>query len=364
MTEATIQNIRSQEHSCHTSHSSSAINVGLVERICSIVSGCTLGTYGLIRGGVTGWGMAAAGGALVWRGTTGTCQVYEVLGISTAEHSPHASLASKEGIRVETSVIVSCAPQEAFQFWRTLSNLPTVFTHLKQVQETSQNQSHWVADGPLGTEIEWDAEIITDRPGELISWKSLEGAAVSTAGSVRFERLGDSDTRIHLLLRYSPPAGQLGASIAEWMGQSPQQQIEADLQRLKRTLEAKSSQQRSGHQRSGNAHHAEAAATESHRRPEPSTDGLADGRLHIGEMVWNSAGTRRGKVIGVDQLPMGTIEPSNRLGLTYSVEWDDTHKGEGQLRYQDLRAESRREDGSAHSRSEHGSKSTKRDRND
>jgi hypothetical protein len=63
------------------------VNVGDVERQISLIGGTVLALCGLTRGTFTGLALAAIGGALIWRGYTGHCDVYEMLDHSTAEQS-------------------------------------------------------------------------------------------------------------------------------------------------------------------------------------------------------------------------------------------------------------------------------------
>src|SRR5204863_253780 len=76
--------------------------------------------------------------------------------------------------------------EELFRFWRHFQNLPQVMSHLESVSTTGPNLYHWVARGPMGLRVEWDAEVHTDRINELISWRSVAGSEVDTAGSVHF----------------------------------------------------------------------------------------------------------------------------------------------------------------------------------
>ncbi len=61
------------------------VNVGETERVVSVMGGGVLALFGLMRGGLTGMGMAIAGGALVYRGVSGHCEAYHALGVDTAE---------------------------------------------------------------------------------------------------------------------------------------------------------------------------------------------------------------------------------------------------------------------------------------
>jgi uncharacterized membrane protein len=110
--------------------------------------------------------------------------------------------------------------------------------HLEEVRETDRFHSHWVARGPLGMHVEWDAEIINDIAPTLLSWKSVGQSDVIHAGSVRFKPAGNDATQVHVKLQYDPPAGKLGATAAWLAGEDPQRQIAEDLRRFKQLLES------------------------------------------------------------------------------------------------------------------------------
>jgi uncharacterized membrane protein len=100
-------------------------------------------------------------------------------------------------------------------------------------------RSHWVAKAPAGRTVQWDAEIINEIPGELIGWRTLDGADVVSAGSVRFKRAaGGRGTEVRVRLQYEPPAGKVGATVAWIMGHEPSQTIREDLRRFKQLMEA------------------------------------------------------------------------------------------------------------------------------
>jgi uncharacterized membrane protein len=215
-------------------------NVGDIERWASLLGGSALAAFGLARGSLGGLALAALGGALVYRGATGHCPMYGTLGVSTAErHGPATVIPAGHGVRVERSVTIDRPPEELFRFWRNFENLPRIMTHLESVRTTSPNHSHWVARGPMGTTFEWDAEVYTERPNELISWRSLPGSEVDTTGSVHFLRgPGGRGTEVKVVLKYDPPAGQVGAAIGKMFGHAPQNEIAEDLRRFKQIMEA------------------------------------------------------------------------------------------------------------------------------
>jgi uncharacterized membrane protein len=133
---------------------------------------------------------------------------------------------------------INRSPQDLFNFWRNLENLPRFMRHLESVQNFGQ-RSHWVARGPLGVRVEWDAEIYRERPNEMIAWRSLEGADVDNTGSVHFTPAPvGRGTEVRVVLKYDPPAGKAGAAVAKLFGKAPEQQIREDLRRFKQLMEA------------------------------------------------------------------------------------------------------------------------------
>jgi uncharacterized membrane protein len=219
--------------------SHSDVNVNDIERLGSLLLGGGLTAYGLGRGGLSGILLAAAGASLVYRGVSGHCMIYEQLGLNTAESSGDVStIPAKHGVRVEHSVIIHREAEELYDAWRHFKGLPDFMSHLVSVEELDDRRSRWTAEGPLGANVSWEAEIIEDHPGELISWRSVEGSLVDTAGSVRFEPSGNgSSTQVTVNLKYNPPAGKAGAKISKMLGANPDQQIVDDLQRFKKIME-------------------------------------------------------------------------------------------------------------------------------
>jgi uncharacterized membrane protein len=217
-------------------------NVSEAERWLSLVGGGSLVAYGLARRNTAGFGLAALGGSLLWRGMTGHCPMYETLGVNTAERGyakgtgSRAGVPYELGIRVDHEIHVNKSIDDVYAFWRELSNLSRFMDHLECVKVINDRLSHWTAKGPVGMNVEWDAEIINDIPNTLIGWRSLEGSDVDNGGSVRFEPR-DGGTVVKISMQYNPPAGQLGELIASMFGNNPRKTIAEDLDRFKELME-------------------------------------------------------------------------------------------------------------------------------
>ncbi len=227
------------EKSNRTASEKSNRNVGKTERIASAIGGGALTAYGLKRGGWTGVLLALAGGAFVKRGVTGYCEVYDALGVDGAkEKNANVSVEGGAGVKVEESIIIEKSPEELYRFWRNFENLPQVMSHLERVETRGAgSKSHWVAKAPFGQTVEWDAEIITDHPGEMIAWRSLENSEVANAGSVHFTPAANG-TQVRVVLKYDPPGGKIGAAVAKLFGEEPEMQIADDLRRFKGLMES------------------------------------------------------------------------------------------------------------------------------
>ena len=152
--------------------------------------------------------------------------------------APPSALGPGQGVRVEQSIVVNKTPAELYRLWRDLETMGRVFQHVERVDCGSSHRSHWVAKGPAGTQVEWDAEIINEVENELIGWQSLPGSEVACAGSVRFRPCGDGATEVQVLFRFDPPGGKLGAMIASALGADPAKTVTEDLARFKRQVES------------------------------------------------------------------------------------------------------------------------------
>jgi uncharacterized membrane protein len=145
---------------------------------------------------------------------------------------------TERGRTLHAAITVNRPPDEVYRVWRDLENLPRFMIHLESVQSTGDGHSHWRAKSPLRGHVEWDADIVGDRPGELIAWQSTGGAIAGNSGSVRFtEAPGGRGTEVRVELRYSAPGGPAGAAFARLLGEHPEQQVRDDLRRFKQVME-------------------------------------------------------------------------------------------------------------------------------
>jgi uncharacterized membrane protein len=213
-------------------------NVGDKERVVSFAAGVGLGLVGLARGHMKGLALTALGAGLIWRGYSGYCQGYTLLGINNAKRHPATSVPARQGVKLNKTIIVSRPAADLYRFWRRLENLPQVMRHLKNVRSIDSQHSRWVAEGALGKDLEWDAEIINEREDEMLAWASLPNGDVETAGSVHFRPLKNGrGTEVEVSLKYNPPAGKMGAHLATLLGEGLEEKLNEDLATFKQVME-------------------------------------------------------------------------------------------------------------------------------
>src|SRR5262249_12434894 len=143
------------------------------------------------------------------------------------------------GVKVKKAVTINSSPEQLYTFWRRLVQVPRLFDNIISVEPVDETRSHWAVRVPGGIKLEWDAEVTVDRPGEMIGWRSLDGADIDNAGYVRFERAtGGRGTVVRVALQYNPPAGKLGNALLTLLGENPAAQVGEALRRLKQLMEA------------------------------------------------------------------------------------------------------------------------------
>lgn len=223
-------------------HPGPEVNIGHFERGASISLGLALLALALgqrrVRGAFT---FGLLGSYLSWRGATGHCALYDALDTGSAEDEEDERLdaGGHDDVSIEAAATIACPPDEVYAFFRDLENLPRFMAFVDSVQPIDDTHSRWVGRSPSGGPLEWEAEILEERPGELIAWRSRPGAPVHHAGAVRFRPAPRGrGTEVRLEVEFQPPEAPLGRALAHVLGAASEYMAEEDLRRLKQILEA------------------------------------------------------------------------------------------------------------------------------
>ncbi|GLY75871.1 SRPBCC family protein [Actinoallomurus iriomotensis] len=109
---------------------------------------------------------------------------------------------------------------------------------VRELCHAALRYSRWAVRGPAGGTVEWVAEIVEDRPGEVVAWRSSRGAGVTGGGEVRFaDAPGRRGTEVRVRLRYEPPYRAAGATVARLLGEHPEQRVRDDPRRFEQVME-------------------------------------------------------------------------------------------------------------------------------
>lgn len=128
--------------------------------------------------------------------------------------------------------------QELYDFWRDLRNLPRFTENVKSVEVLESGHSRWIVAGPGGKDVELTSQIIEDRPGEYIAWRSDDGSDVDHEGWIEFrDNAFGRGTEVRVFISYDPPGGGLGKVVAKVMQREPRIQARRELRRFKQLME-------------------------------------------------------------------------------------------------------------------------------
>jgi uncharacterized membrane protein len=139
------------------------------------------------------------------------------------------------------SIVVLATVGDVYQIWANFENFPRFMKYIKSVTLTgdSPRTSHWVMAGPLGVDIEWDADTTRLDENERVAWNSKDNSAVKTSGQVLFREVGPNETEVTVTLLYDPPAGAAGEALAGLFA-NPEKRVKDDLERFKQHVESTS----------------------------------------------------------------------------------------------------------------------------
>jgi uncharacterized membrane protein len=187
-------------------------------RWSALITGGALALLGLSRRSRSGVAIAAAGGLLSYAGAKAGVRQRELI--------------------ARSSILLNCTPEEAYQFWSKFENLPLFMRHLESVTLMGETRSRWIAIGPLGKRVSWDAEIAFDRKDDVIAWRSLPDSEIYVDGIVKFRNApANRGTIITVVVVYQPPAGAIGNALSKLLGKDPSFMMRQDLRRLKALIE-------------------------------------------------------------------------------------------------------------------------------
>lgn len=139
---------------------------------------------------------------------------------------------------VGRTVTINRPRAELFAFWRDFRNLPGFMENLKAVHDLGGGRWRWSIAAPAGRSVEVVTEIVEEREGELIAWRSTAESDIDAEGRVTFRDAPPGrGTHVEAIVAYHPPGGELGRIVAKLFQREPAIQGRRELKRLKMLME-------------------------------------------------------------------------------------------------------------------------------
>jgi uncharacterized membrane protein len=134
---------------------------------------------------------------------------------------------------IERNIEVDVPLQVAYDQWTQFEDFPQFMGGVDEVRQIGDAMTHWkISIG--GVSREFDADIMVQQPDQGVSWRSVDGP--THAGSVRFEELDQSRTRVMLSMDYATDG--FVEKVGDALG-VVERQATRDLERFKEFIEAR-----------------------------------------------------------------------------------------------------------------------------
>jgi uncharacterized membrane protein len=201
------------------------------ERVLNLTSGALLMLPVLGKRSTLRWTAAAAGGALIYCGLSGTRSASRLMASA-------ASANSKQ--RIRQSVTIGRSASELFALWRNPDTLEKVRLPFEQLTVLGPDHVRWTMKLPAGS-LEIEALLVEERPGELVHWRSTSAALLQVDERMRFKP-APQDRGTEATLDYEVdfsrmPAGELFRSVSSFFYRAPQSAVKKVLENFKSLAE-------------------------------------------------------------------------------------------------------------------------------
>lgn len=214
------------------------LNLAPADRAISAAAGTALSVAALRSRGVPAALLGLVGGLLLARGATGFGPIMRFAGPGPDDRAAAKAAGWTTASVKSRSVTINAPRDDIYRFFRDFANLPRFMENVRAVEVHDAHRSHWRVAAPMG-EVEWDAEVTADEPGERIAWATRDGADIANQGEIVFRDVpGRRGTEVHGVLAYAPPFGTVGVIAAKLSQREPGIQLRRDLKRLKALFEA------------------------------------------------------------------------------------------------------------------------------
>jgi uncharacterized membrane protein len=201
------------------------------ERVLNLTSGALLVLPVLGKRSTLRWTAAAAGGALIYCGLSGTRSASRL-------KAPGATANSKQ--RIRQSVTIGRSASELFTLWRNPDTLERIRLPFEQLTVLGPDHLRWSMKLPAGS-LEIEALLVEERPNELVHWRSTSSSLLQVEERMSFkpapQDLGTVATLDYEVDFARVPAGELLRSVSSFFQRAPQSAVKKVLENFKSLAE-------------------------------------------------------------------------------------------------------------------------------
>ncbi|MEU3829003.1 cyclase [Streptomyces sp. SID486] len=134
--------------------------------------------------------------------------------------------------KVKEAVEVDVPLHTAYNQWTQFEDFPNFMEGVEEITQLDDRHNHWTTKIG-GVRREFDTEIVDQLPDERITWRTTSGDTTQR-GSVRFERLDDTHTKVELVMEIEPSGAAEKA--ADLLG-TIDRRVKGDMKRFKSYIE-------------------------------------------------------------------------------------------------------------------------------
>ncbi|MDG5806106.1 SRPBCC family protein [Streptomyces ossamyceticus] len=131
----------------------------------------------------------------------------------------------KEAVEVEVPV------HTAYNQWTQFEEFPQFMEGVEEVRQIDDRHNHWTTKVG-GVKREFDTEIVDQLPDERITWRTTTGDT-KQKGTVHFERLDDTHTRVELVMDIEPSGIEKAGDMLGMIDR----RVKGDMRRFKEYME-------------------------------------------------------------------------------------------------------------------------------
>ena len=133
---------------------------------------------------------------------------------------------------VEQWIDVNVPVRTAYNQWTQFEEFPRFMSAVKSVRQLDDTTLEWEVE-IAGRTKRYTARITEQVPDQKVAWQATDG---SNAGVVRFDRIGEDQTRVTAQMDIEPEGAV--ESMGDAVG-APERQVKGDLERFKEFIESR-----------------------------------------------------------------------------------------------------------------------------